>query len=164
MHYTTGVIFATTFAASDGNCSGIEELKGIHPLKTAPPPRVFGYIRTLAKVKAPVETCYSLQGTKCNKLQWQKLFVEKKKRPPWLNPHTNTLLGFVPAAISLSIIACTFRTALSKPLSSWGELWYMGKSKINLTNLNGTQENPYELRWNCILGTREPARSLISKE
>ena len=36
-------------------CSTIDELKGTHPLKTAPPPRVFGYNRTLAKVKAPAK-------------------------------------------------------------------------------------------------------------
>jgi len=35
----------------------IEELKGTHPLKTAPPPRVFGYSRILDKVKAPVRSC-----------------------------------------------------------------------------------------------------------
>ena len=35
--------------------STIDELKGTHPLKTAPPPRVFGYSRTLANVKAPAK-------------------------------------------------------------------------------------------------------------
>jgi len=31
----------------------MEELNGTQPLKIAPPPKVLGYSRTLAKVKAP---------------------------------------------------------------------------------------------------------------
>lgn len=42
-----------TFFASGVTLSRIEELNGTHPLNTAPPPRVFGYSRTLANVKAP---------------------------------------------------------------------------------------------------------------
>lgn len=38
----------------------IDELKGIQPLKTAPPPKAFGYSRTLAKVKAPAKHCLLL--------------------------------------------------------------------------------------------------------
>lgn len=36
----------------------MDELKGTQPLKTAPPPKVFGYNRTLAKVKAPAKQCH----------------------------------------------------------------------------------------------------------
>lgn len=50
----TGKHRSTSFAFGE-ILSIIDELKGIHPLKTAPPPRVFGYIRTLAKVKAPAK-------------------------------------------------------------------------------------------------------------
>lgn len=42
-----------TLFASGGICSIIDELKGTHPLNTAAPPRVLGYSRTLANVKAP---------------------------------------------------------------------------------------------------------------
>jgi hypothetical protein len=45
----------STLFAFDEICSIIDVLKGSHPLKTAPPPRVFGYSRTLAKVKAPAK-------------------------------------------------------------------------------------------------------------
>lgn len=42
----------TLFASGD-ICCIIDELKGSHPLNTAPPPSVLGYSRTLANVKAP---------------------------------------------------------------------------------------------------------------
>lgn len=42
-----------TFFASGEIRPIIDELKGTHPLKTARPPRVLGYSKTLAKVKAP---------------------------------------------------------------------------------------------------------------
>jgi hypothetical protein len=47
-------IAGSTLFASGEICSMIEELKGTHPLKTAPPPKAFGYSKTLVKVKAPV--------------------------------------------------------------------------------------------------------------
>lgn len=44
-----------TFFASGVIRSTKEELKGTHPLNMAPPPKVFGYSKTLAKVKAPAK-------------------------------------------------------------------------------------------------------------
>lgn len=41
--------------------------------------------------------------------------------PPWLNPQTNMFSGWMPSATSLSIMACTFSTALRTPVSSCGE-------------------------------------------
>lgn len=49
-------MLGNTFLASPSIRSIMVELKGTHPLKTAPPPRVFGYSKTLAKVKAPVNS------------------------------------------------------------------------------------------------------------
>lgn len=43
--------------------------------------------------------------------------------PPWLNPQTNMFSGWMPSATSLSIMACTFSTALRTPVSSCGELY-----------------------------------------
>lgn len=47
-----------------------------------------------------------------------KVEGEEQKQPPWLNPQTNMFSGFVPCAISLSIMACTLLTASSTLLSS----------------------------------------------
>lgn len=73
-----------------------------------------------------------------------------RKTPPWLNPHTNMFLGFVPAASSLSIIACTFWTALSTPFSSFGESWCMFTTK-NVTEEGKKKKNVYYSKESKIL-------------
>ena len=50
MFLTKGTLFAFGEILST-----TDELKGTNPPKTAPPPRVFGYSRTLANVKAPAK-------------------------------------------------------------------------------------------------------------
>jgi len=52
----------STRLASGVTCSVTDELNGIQPLKTAPPPKVLGYNRTLANVKAPAKHCHHLSA------------------------------------------------------------------------------------------------------
>jgi hypothetical protein len=53
----------STCLASGVICSVIDELNGTQPLKTAPPPNVLGYSRTLAKVKAPSKQSHHLSAS-----------------------------------------------------------------------------------------------------
>jgi hypothetical protein len=88
-----------TLFASGVICCIIDELKGSHPLNTAPPPSVLGYSRTLANVKAP--------GKK--KKNWICKLPQVKK--------TN----HASASISMCACACAFATAERKRQTSLTE-------------------------------------------